>query len=154
MKKRALVIDDGASDQVNRLLPVLDGMGFEVATVESCDRALLRSDELRPELIVLAGGLSLDYCEGRCLQAELSGRGQPARGEHARPYCKLRRMLSVPVLMTDSVPSEQGWIRSVEIGFDFYMARPFSYVELGVRARSLLRRHEMAPSSRHEMNHK
>jgi len=48
----------------------------------------------------------------------------------------------VPILVIGTVPSPYAWARVVEVGADFYLKKPFSYLELVTRVRALLRRYE------------
>jgi DNA-binding response OmpR family regulator len=95
--------------------------GFGVATVASSQEILSTLDEFKPQLIILGEGLPIDSFEA-CSQ--------------------LRQAVNIPILMVGAVPSDKAWNRAVEAEADFYLQKPFSYLELVARVKALLRRHE------------
>ena len=129
MENKILIIDEGTSASYKRIASALTKEGFEVVTTASCNETLLKQDEIKPALIILGEGVSLDVCEVRC-------RCSPV-------YCRLRQAFDVPIIMIDTVPGNWGWVRAVKIGFDFYLAEPYSKLELVARVRALLRRYEI-----------
>jgi len=44
--------------------------------------------------------------------------------------------------MVGAVPGDKVWNRVVDAGADFYMAKPFGYLELVARVKAILRRYE------------
>ena len=123
MKYNILVIDESNSGLKERIVSALAKEGFEAVINGSSEEALSKLDELRPQLIVLGEGLPIDSFEA-CYQ--------------------LRRQVDVPILMVGAVPSERAWIRAVEVEADFYLVKPFSYLELVARVKALIRRYEQS----------
>ena len=121
MKYNVLVIEESNAALRERIVSDLTEEGFKVATAASCQAALLRLDELKPKLIILGDGLPIDSFEA-CSQ--------------------LRQAVAVPILMVGTVPSDKAWIGVVEAGADFYLVKPFGYLELVARVKALLRRYE------------
>ncbi len=121
MKYNILVIEQSNSALRDRIVSALTKEGFKVATAAGSEEALSRLDELKPQLIILGEGLPIDSFEA-CSQ--------------------LRQAVDVPILMVGGVPSDKAWTRVVEVGADFYLVKPFGYLELVARVKALLRRHE------------
>lgn len=119
-----LVIEESSPSLRGRIVSVLTKEGFKVATAASLGEMLLRWDGLKPQLIILGEGLTIDSFEA---------------------CSRLRQTVDVPILMVGAVPGGEVWTRVVEVGADFYLAKPFSYLELVVRVRALLRRYERKP---------
>ncbi|MBI4186143.1 MAG: response regulator transcription factor [Chloroflexi bacterium] len=122
MRNTILVIGEGGFVLGKGIASALAGEGFDIAVAASSPALLSRLGELKPSLVILAEGLptSLDVCS------------------------RFRRAVDVPILMIGSAAGDGAWMRAVEAGADFYLAKPFSYSELVTRVKSLLRRHELA----------
>ena len=121
MNHSILVIEESSPTSRERVISTLTKVGFEVATATSTEEVLSRRDELEPQLIILGEGLPIDSFEA-CSQ--------------------LRQAVDIPILMIGTVPGVEDWTRVVEAGADFYLVKPFSYVELVARVKALIRRHE------------
>jgi len=121
MEHDIVVIEESSPVLREKIVSALTKEGFRVTTVASSDEALTKLDELMPHLVVLGEGLTVD-CFDICSQ--------------------LRQAADVPILMIGTVPSPHAWARVVEVGADFYLKKPFSYLELVTRVRALLRRYE------------
>ena len=126
MKNNILVIEEKKPDFRNRIVSALDRQGFNVAVASSYEEALLKLDKLRPELIILGDGLSLDSFEA-CEQ--------------------FRQRIDSLILMLGTVPNALAWTQAVESGADFYLGQPFSSRELLSRVKALLRRHQITKSN-------
>jgi len=121
MKYNILVIEESNHALKDRITSALTEEGFKVATAASYQEVLSAPDKFKPQLIILGEGLPIDSFEA-CSQ--------------------LRQAVDVPILMVGAVPNDQAWSRVVEVGADFYLVKPFGYLELVARVRALLRRYE------------
>jgi len=121
MKYNILIIEESNHALKDRITSALTEEGFEVATAASSQEVVSMPDEFKPQLIILGEGLPIDSFEA-CSQ--------------------LRQAVAVPILMVGTVPSDKAWIGVVEAGADFYLVKPFGYLELVARVRALLRRYE------------
>jgi len=121
MKYNILVIEESSRTFRSRIVTVLTREGFDVATVASSQEVVSTLDEFKPQLIILGEGLPIDSFEA-CSQ--------------------LRQAVDAPIMMVGAVPSDQAWNRVVDAGADFYLVKPFGYLELAARVKALLRRHE------------
>ena len=129
MKHSILVIEESNFGSRERIISALTEVGFKIVTATSTEEVLSRRDELEPQLIILGEGLPIDSFEA-CSQ--------------------LRQAVDIPILMVGTVPSEEAWTRVVEVGADFYLVKPFSYVELVARVKALLRRYEQTNNKNHK----
>ena len=121
MQHEIVVIEESSPVLREKIVSTLAEEGFRVTTAANSDEALTKLDELTPHLVVLGEGLTVD-CFDVCYQ--------------------LRQAADVPILVIGTVPSPDAWARVVEVGADFYLKKPFSYLELVTRVRALLRRYE------------
>ena len=121
MKYNILVIEESSRTFRSKIVTVLTREGFDVATTVSPQDVVSTLDEFKPQLIILGEGLPIDSFEA-CSQ--------------------LRQAVNVPILMVGAIPSYETWTRVVEAGADFYLERPFGYLELVARVKALLRRYE------------
>ena len=121
MKYNILVIEESSRTFRSKIVTVLTREGFDVATAVSSQDVVSTLDEFKPQLIILGEGLPIDSFEA-CSQ--------------------LRQAVNVPILMVGAIPSDKTWTRVVEAGADFYLERPFGYLELVARVKALLRRYE------------
>jgi DNA-binding response OmpR family regulator len=101
--------------------------GFEVEIAADGPSAVIRSRDLRPDLVILdvmlPGMDGLEVCR------------------------QLQRHRPVPVLMLTARDSETDVLVGLGIGADDYMTKPFSPRELVARVKALLRRVERRPAS-------
>ena len=121
MKYNILVIEESSRSFRGRIASALTREGFDVATAASSQEMVSTLDEFKPQLIILGEGLPIDSFEA-CSQ--------------------LRQAANVPILMVGAVPSDKVWNRVVDAGADFYMVKPFGYLELVARVKAILRRYE------------
>jgi len=127
MKYNILVIEESNHTLKDRIVSALTEEGFSVATAASSQEVLSAPDKFKPQLIILGEGLPIDSFEA-CSQ--------------------LRQMANVPILMVGAVLSDKAWNRVVEAGADFYLEKPFGYLELVARVKALLRRYEWSASQK------
>lgn len=127
MKYNITVIEESNHALKDRIVSALAREGFEVATASSSQEILSTPDEFKPQLIILGEGLPIDSFEA-CSQ--------------------LRQAVDAPILMVGAVPSDKAWNRVVDAGADFYLEKPFGYLELIARAKALLRRYEWSVSQK------
>ena len=121
MKYDVLVIEESSHTLRDRIVSVLTGEGFGVATAASPQEVVSTLDKLKPQLIILGEGLPIDSFKA-CSQ--------------------LRRAVNVPIMIVGAILSDRAWTRVVEAGADCYLPKPFGYRELVARVKALLRRHE------------
>ena len=121
MKYSILVIEERSRAFRDRIVTVLTREGFDVATAVSSQEVVSTLGEFKSQLIILGEGLPIDSLEA-CSQ--------------------LRQAVNVPILMVGAVLSDKAWNRVVEAGADCYLVKPFAYLELVARVKSLLRRYE------------
>ena len=119
MPDRILIIMDEPS--LNKeLASALAGAGFSVACVPDYPEALLKLDELKPDLVildeVLPGRDGIEAC------SELYG------------------IFGIPIILLGENPDAEIWKRAVEAGADFYLRKPFSHIVLVARVKAILRR--------------
>jgi len=127
MKYNILVIEESNHASRDRIVSTLTEEGFDVATAASSQEVVSTLDEFKPQLIILGEGLPIDSFEA-CSQ--------------------LRQAVDVPILMVGNVPNNQAWTRVVDAGADFYLVKPFGYLELVARVKALLRRYEWSASQK------
>ena len=121
MKYSILVIEERSRAFRDRIVSALTREGFDVATAVSSQEVVSTLGKFKSQLIILGEGLPIDSLEA-CSQ--------------------LRQAVNVPILMVGAVLSDKAWNRVVEAGADCYLVKPFAYLELVARVKSLLRRYE------------
>lgn len=120
MSGNILVLEGGSSNLRGRIISVLIREGFKVATAASPGEMLSRQNGLKPQLIILGEGLAVDSFEA---------------------CCQLRQVVDIPILMVGTAHGSDVWTRVLDAGADFYLGKPFSYLELVARVKALLRRY-------------
>ena len=125
MKYNITVIDESNQALRDKIISTLTREGFEVTAASSSQEILSTPDEFKPQLIILGEGLPIDSFEV-CSQ--------------------LRQAVDTPILMVGAVPHDEAWARIVKTGADFYLSKPFGYLELVARVKALLRRYEWSTS--------
>ncbi len=122
MKQSILIVDDDL-DLINLLRTKLEKDGFDISTALDGEEGLSRAQKKPPDLIVLdvkmPGRSGLDVCKN------LKEAGNTK---------------IVPVIMLTSKNEEMDRILGLELGADDYLSKPFSYRELLLRIKSILRR--------------
>ena len=121
MKYSILVIEERSRAFRDRIVSALTREGFDVATAVSSQEVVSTLGKFKSQLIILGEGLPIDSLEA-CSQ--------------------LRQAVNVPILMVGAVLSDKAWNRVVEAGADCYLVKPFAYLELVARVKSLLRRYD------------
>ncbi len=127
MKYNILVIEESSSALRKRIVSALTNERFEAATAASCEEALSRLGELEPELIILGE--------------------TPTAVDNFQDCCQLRQAVDVPILMLGTAPGNQAWSRAVSAGADFYLMKPFGFLELVARVEALIRRYQQTDSN-------
>ncbi len=117
-----LVVEDEAA-QREVLAYNLQAEGYDVASADSGDDALLLVDEAPPDVIIL------DW-----MLPEVSGI-EICRRLKARTETR-----NIPVIMLTARSEEGDRVRGLEIGADDYVVKPYSVAELMARVRTQLRR--------------
>jgi len=117
-----ILVIEGEPALREELTSVLTEAVFEVADVPDYFEALLKLDEFSPDLIILDEELPVVDGWEACHQ--------------------LHQLLEVPIIVLGEDPSGYVWVRTVEVGADFYLRMPFSCRELTARVTAILRRYK------------
>lgn len=116
---RILVVEDDATTR-DALTQGLTDAGGQVVTAADGVEALRLATETQPDLIVLD------------LRLPLLG------GEHVIAH--LRKDAAPPIIVVSAKRSEEARVRSLDLGADDFIVKPFSLQELTARMRAVLRR--------------
>ena len=119
---KVLVADDDAA-LVSTLSWILKDHGLQVVTVPNGENLLERLHEERPDLVLL--DIMMPKVDGLQLLERI----------RAEPQWR-----DLPVLMVSSMPPEDGTVRSLEIGANDFIPKPFRMKELLARVDAHLRR--------------
>jgi len=103
------------------IISTLSEEGFKVANYSDHFEILSKLTKLKPDLVILGEGLSVDSFEA-CWQ--------------------LRQAMDIPIVMVGKVPRAEGWVKAVQSGADCYLVKPFYHSELIARVKAILRRRE------------
>ena len=126
---RILLVDDEQPIQTLLSYP-LQKDGYEVITASDGREALLRFQEVNPDLVVLYVMMpkmdGLEVCR------------------------RLRARSAVPIIMLTAKSEEIDKVLGLELGADDYITKPFSLREFRSRVKAALRRSRMAPAEREE----
>ena len=116
---RVLVVDDEKS--IRRFLNTgLAAEGYEVSLAESGAEAVEKAAHDKPDLVILDLGLP-----------DMDGQEVIQR---------IRRLSAVPIIILSVRADEGGKVRSLDLGADDYVTKPFGMEELNARIRTALRR--------------
>jgi len=122
--QRVLVVDD--EPQILRALrTTLRGAGYDVATAETAEGALVAAAAHPPEAVIL--DLVLPDGSGTDVSREL------------------RTWTSAPIIVLSAVGDEREKVAALDAGADDYVTKPFGVDELLARLRAALRRRTAAP---------
>lgn len=116
-----IVEDEGA--QLEILAYNLGSEGFRLASAGDGEEALLMSDEMQPDLIIL------DW-----MLPNISG------VEVCRRLKANSKTNTIPIIMLTARGEESDRVRGLETGADDYIVKPYSVAELLARVRAQLRR--------------
>lgn len=116
-----LIEDEPAQREV--LAYNLNAEGFDVATTDNGDEALILVDEVQPDVIILdwmlPGVSGIEICRRLKMKPETR---------------------NIPVIMLTARTEEADRVRGLETGADDYVVKPYSVMELLARVRTQLRR--------------
>ena len=117
--KRVLIIED--EKEIVRLLKYnLEKESYETLSASDGEAGLAQARQSKPDLIIL--DLMLPKIDGMTV-------------------CRtLRQESQVPILMLTAKKEELDRVLGLELGADDYLAKPFDFVELTARVKSILRR--------------
>jgi len=104
------------------LTSALDKNEFNVTSVPDISRATRGLDKSQPDIVILnvesKSTDSWDVCR------------------------KLHLKLGIPVIILGKDASENAWVKTVQVGADLYLRRPFGRGELAARVKAILRRYK------------
>jgi len=115
---RLLIIDDDA-DFVDLLKIVLRKAGFDVAGAHEHHSAILKCEEVDPNLILL--DIMMPDMDGWEL------------------FQRLRQVTQAPIIFVSAAPAQENVVRGFEMGAEDYIAKPFNNPELVARIKRVLR---------------
>jgi two-component system KDP operon response regulator KdpE len=130
MPPKILVVDD-AAEMTMFLAQILTSDNYEVAVAHNAQEGLRQAHFFRPDLILLD-----------VIMPEMNGWDMLRH---------LREFSDVPVIMLTALGDVDSKVRSLDIGADDYMAKPFEVQELKARIRSALRRAVAPPSEKNQL---
>ena len=116
-----ILVDRSDRLLVEAIISTFSEEGFKIANYSDQFDILSELANLKPDLVILGEGLSVDSFEA-CWQ--------------------LRQAVEVPIVMMGRAPCAEGWVKAVQSGADCYLAKPFSHSELVARVKAILRRCE------------
>ncbi len=120
-KTRILVVDDELGI-IKFLRANLEGRGYKVFAAMDGAEALQTFETELPDLVILD-----------IMMPRLNG----------FEVCRqLRKTVDIPILIIGADAGAEVWAKVAEVGADFYLVKPFSYMELIARVKALLRRYE------------
>jgi two-component system response regulator MtrA len=118
-RETILVADDDATVAAV-IARILEMEGFPVLTCGSGASALLRFEEVRPDLVILD-----------IVMPDMDGVS----------VCRaVRNISTAPVIMLTALDDEASAARALEAGADDYVRKPFGAAELAARVKAILRR--------------
>ena len=118
-KPRILIVDDDA-DYVGMLKLILRQAGFDVSGAHDYHSAVQKCSEVQPDLILL--DLMLPGVDGYGIFDVLHG------------------LTRAPMIFISAAPRNDNLVRSLELGAEDYLTKPFNNSELVARIRKALRR--------------
>ena len=114
-----LVADD--EPRITKLVSIaLTGEGFRVVTAGGGEEALVRAEEIRPDIVLLD-----------IVMPDLDG---------IEVMRRLRERRAVPVILLTAKGSATDKAKGLDLGADDYIAKPFHPDELAARVRAVIRR--------------
>jgi len=118
----SILIIEGEPNLRRELASALTEVGFTVVDVRDYPEALLKLDELKPNMVivdeVLPGGDGMEVCY------------------------QLHSTFGIPIVLLGEDSSDEMWERVMEAEADLYLIKPFSYQELAARVKAILRRYK------------
>lgn len=125
-----ILIIGGALALKRELTSVLSEASFAVTDVSDYPEALLKLNEFNPDLVIVDKVLPSGDGRDACFQ--------------------LHHTFGIPVILMGKDSSDKAWERAIQAGADFYLKKPFSYLQLVARVRAILRRHKKLQQNRSE----
>ena len=104
------------------LTSALSKANFEVAGTSNYNEALLKLSMFKPDIVIMDEVLPDKDGMEACYQ--------------------LRDTFGIPVVLLGEDSSNEVWRRVMEATADFYLIKPFSYLELVARVKAILRRYK------------
>lgn len=135
-----LLVDDDPFTERD-VAAILGKRGYKVHTVKGAEAALSRAAVLRPALVLISDPLE-------AVGAAAGPTGTPGgidafwllRGLRAHP-----ELLTTPVVILASAPSDEQRLRALRLGAADYLAKPFRFEELDLRLAAVMERVKPPP---------
>jgi two-component system, sensor histidine kinase and response regulator len=121
-KSQKILIVEDSQENVDLLLYFLRPQGYEILTAMDGEAGLTMVEEKRPDLILL--DIMLPKLDGFSVCERIKGD---------------RRTKFIPIIMITALKELKDKIRSLEVGADDFITKPFENIELLARVKSLLR---------------
>jgi len=118
----SILIIEGEHGLRKALTSVLSKANFKVAGTSNYNEALLKLSMFKPDIVIMDEVLPDKDGMEACYQ--------------------LRDTFDIPVVLLGEDSSNEVWERVMEAAADFYLIKPFSYLELVARVKAILRRYK------------
>lgn len=118
-RKRVLIVDDD-TDFVEMLKLVLRQAGFDVCGAQDHRSALQKCTEVQPDVILLD-----------IMMPEVDG---------FQVYERIRQLTKAPLIFVSAAPRQENATRSLDLGADDFISKPFYNSELVARIHKVLQR--------------
>jgi len=118
----SILIIEGEPNLRRELASALTEVGFTVVDVRDYPEALLKLDELKPNMVIV--------------DEVLPG------GDGMEVFYQLHSTFGIPIVLLGEDSSDEMWERVMEAEADLYLIKPFSYRELVARVKAILRRYK------------
>ena len=104
LRNNILVISDEDTSQNRETASALAREGFRVTNFSDNPEALLKTDELEPDVIII---------------------DRPSAADGFAVCSQLRQTIDVPIIIVDNATGATAWPEAVKSGADLYLASPF-----------------------------
>lgn len=119
-QRRSVLIVDDDPDFVNLTKIILSKAGFDVASALNCDAAIEKCADVLPDVILL--DLMMPQSDG------------------FETYEKLKLVTQAPVIMITANGNRDNAVRSLTMGMEDYITKPFYNAEMVARIQSVMHR--------------
>jgi len=121
-RARILIVDDDA-DYIGMIKLILRQADFDVSSATGLHAALQKCAEMKPNLILLD-----------IMMPELDGYDV---------FLRLRQVTAAPIIFVSAAPRDENLARSLDLGADDYISKPFHNQEVIARIQKVLRQRQL-----------